>query len=138
MEKIIILSKNKGIVSKEELVDYAKFIKEHLQVEVEFSTPKLLGTQVTLHDVLEIYIAGKLGEKVVEKFIDVLLDGFIDWAKKRMKKETKSRPKSITIYGPDQKVLKAVTFVEDNKLEDNTNKEKAQPRPPKDSEPFDE
>ncbi|HSZ35325.1 MAG TPA: hypothetical protein VK772_18570, partial [Puia sp.] len=56
MEKIIILSKNSGIVSKDELSGLALGLKGKLNNNIEFSTPKQLGTQVTLHDVIEIWL----------------------------------------------------------------------------------
>ena len=58
MEKIIIVSRNKGIVSKEELLPLAILLRDSLSVPVEFNTPQHLGTQVTFHDVIEVWVNG--------------------------------------------------------------------------------
>ena len=140
MDKIIIVSKNAGIVSKDELKDLASNLKEKLDVNIEFSTPKLLGTQGTYHDVIEIWlILDRLSKtKVGDKIIDVIIDNFVEWAKKRMKTEKNKRPKSLIIYKKDKKVIKSITFNEKQEVEDNSNNQDQPPYPPKESESFDE
>lgn len=140
MNKLIIVSKNKGIVSKEELSNLAENIKKQIDVEVQFSTPKQLGTQVTFHDVIEFWlIVDRLaGTKFGNKVVDSLLELFSEWAKHKLKKENKPRPKSLTIYGPKGEVVRNVT-VNENSEESYPEKEKNyKPNPPKesDSEPF--
>jgi hypothetical protein len=147
MEKIIILSKNSGIVSKDELSGLALGLKGKLNNNIEFSTPKQLGTQVTLHDVIEIWLVldrlgktetgKKIKEKISDKIIDLIVSEFLDWAKKRMKTEKKKRPKSLKIIESDEKLLKSITLDEDDKLIENVEKDFI-PMPPKDAEPFDD
>lgn len=139
MNEIIILSKNIGIVTKEELKDFASALQEDTGVNVFFSTPKNLGTQVTFHDVIEIWLGiyttykTKLGEKVVDKILDL----FWDWAKKRLSTEKKPRPKTLTIYNNEKNIIKIITIDATGKKEDTTHEGKLYPSiPPEDVEPF--
>lgn len=132
MEKIIIVSKNKAIVSKEELLSLAKNITSRVGADVFFSAPEQLGTQVTFHDVVELWIEFK----VTEKILDTLFDLFKDWAKEKLKQEKKPRPKSVTIYGSDGQVVSGLTVDENGEAQQLSEKKNVTPFPPKNSEPF--
>ncbi len=107
---------------------------------MEFYTPKFLGTQVTFHDVIEVWLlfAGKkVFDKVFDKTLDKTIDAFIEWAKKRMSSEENKRPKSLSIYDENCKRIKSVTLNTKGQVEDNSDKEQLlKPRMPEESEPF--
>ena len=138
MDTIIILSKNSGIVPKEELTEFAvSFQKEDFKVL--FSTPKQLGTQVTLYEVLEIWIdVSKVGGVLIaEKVVEIALESFWTWAKKRMQSEKKPRPKTLTIYNNEKKIIRIITINEKGERIDETEKKESYPpRPPKETEDF--
>ncbi len=144
MYKIIVVSKNKGIVSKDELSTFAASLKSSLDAEVEFYTPEFLGTQVTFHDVVEVWllfegkkVLGKVFDKMIDKTLDKTLDAFIKWAKERLSSEENKRPKSLSIYDENRKKIKSVILNTKGEIEDNTEEEQLiKPNTPKKSEPF--
>jgi hypothetical protein len=119
MNKIIIVSKNIGVVSKEELKPLASCLMSELNVNIEFSTPKMSGTQVTLHDVIEFWIIveGLTKGKVSEIVYETLVKEFVSWAKAKLRKEKKPRPKTVTIYDQYGKPITAVTVNEHGETE---------------------
>jgi hypothetical protein len=139
MDKIIIVSRNQGIVSKGELENLANDIKNNVGAEVHFSTPKRLGTQVTFHDVIEFWVLLKTfaDTAIGKRIVDTLIELFKDWAKLKLTKEKKKRPKTVTIFGPDGKVLSRVTVKEDGTDEIDIRDENSRWGLPEDSEPFD-
>lgn len=137
MLKAILVSKNSGIVSKEELQPLANDLKNELGVNVEFYTPKELGTQVTGWHVIEIWLIDT-GEKVaVTTLVTEMVKRFLKWARNRQAKSKKPRPQSFTIYGPDGKVISSNVVDSEGNLKTDEKKLHYPPRPPKDSEPFD-
>lgn len=140
MEKIIIVSRNKGIVSKEELLPFAILLRDSLFVPVEFNTPQHLGTQVTLHDVIEVWINlknSKLLDITLTAFVEEIIKSFVKWSKKRLFSEKQKRPKSLSIYDNQRNRIKSITINIEGEVEDNSQKEQIfTPTPPKVSETF--
>jgi hypothetical protein len=102
-----------------------------------YFTPKELGTQVTLWDVIELWIGAEGVKTAVKTIVPIAIKHFISWAKKRRGKEMKPRGKSFTIYGPDGKIVSSTVLNEYGEVEDQTEKDKPYPpRRPKDTEPF--
>ena len=138
MSKLVLVSKNSGIVSKEELEPLAIDLQNQLGINVEFYTPKELGTQVTGWHVIEMWLKDTGASIVVSTLITESVKCFCKWAVKRQSKQKKPRPQSFTIYGTDGKIISSNVVDSNGKLNDNEKKSRYPPRPPKSSESFKE
>lgn len=80
--------------------------KSDPECEVEYSVKEQRGFGVTWWEVLYVWVPwGVISSAIAKKIVEVLAD----WAHRRIKGERKgSRPRSVTIYGPDGKVLKKI------------------------------
>lgn len=140
MDKIIIVSRNTGIVSKEELLPFAISLRDSFSFPIEFNTPQHLGTQVTLHDVIEVWVNlknSKLFDIVLTAVTEEIIKSFIKWSKNRLFSEKQKRPKSLSIYDNQRNRIKSITINIEGEIEDNSQKEQIFiPTPPKTSELF--
>ena len=140
MEKIIIVSRNAGIVSKEELLPLARSLRDSFSIQIEFDTPEHLGTQLTFHDVIDIWVKftdSKLFEISATVLIEEIIKSFIKWSKKKLLSEKQKRPKSLSIYFNSKERIKSITINIEGEVEDHSKEEQIFiPTSPKDSEPF--
>lgn len=137
MSKLILVSKNAGIVSKDELKEFADEIQEATKLEVQFNTPEHLGTQVTPWEVVELWIGKEVAKETIKVIVPAAIKTFSEWARKRRGKEKKPRPKSFTIFGPDGKVVSSNVVNESGEIEDQTKKDRQSiGKRPNKSEPF--
>ena len=141
MEKIIIVSRNAGIVSKEELLPLARSLRDSFSIQIEFDTPEhLYILQVTFHDVIDIWVKftdSKLFEITATVLIEGIIKSFIKWSKKKLLSEKQKRPKSLSIYFNSKNRIKSITINIEGEVEDHSKEEQIFiPTPPKDSEPF--
>jgi hypothetical protein len=137
MKQIIIESQNPNDIQKDDLFDVAEKINKETEIVVTFGSREQVGYGVTWYEVLHVWLpdAGKV-------LLGTVLKELIFWARDRMKKKSKTRPKSINIYGPNGEVLKSVVIKnQDDNVEDKTEEpksiqEKYARKPPERFEPF--
>lgn len=146
MQKIIIVSKNKGIVPKEDLIEFAKGLKKSTGLPIDFYTPSVLGTQVTFHDVIEVYIilerlsktdAGKHVQARIKEIVLKIKESYVLWAKNKLNQEQTKRPKSLLIKNETGEKIQSITVTTKGQIEDTTKESLPYKElPPEDSQPF--
>ena len=119
MKQITIKPNNPNVVKPEDAEELANAIKNlHPDYDVNVLSKELLGTGVTLWEVVEIAIVSELTRGLVKHIIKLATN----WARERFKKQgVYASPKYFRIYGPNDKPLKAfVLKTPDSKPEDLT------------------
>lgn len=123
MDQITIRPKSSADIkpdSAEHLADELRALYPDQVVTVDYydqMDPSRRG--VTWYQVVHILLSvGKLAEGPI---VGAMVSKAIDWARSRFKEKSTKRPVSISIYGPDGKVVKSVLVKDDvSEPEDRT------------------
>jgi len=102
---IIVHTKNPLDIPPAELDDLANSIRDldsSYQVEITSGDPR--GVAVTWWEVIQVHVPW---EQLEGALAAALIDVIVHWVRNRFKKSPR-RPKSATIYGPDEQVLKKI------------------------------
>ncbi len=88
----------------EDLAEHIRDLDSSYDVQIESGEPPRVG--VSMVEVVECYVPWTVVSAAALRILEALL---IDWLRKRFEK-VPERPKSVVIYGPDERVLETVSL----------------------------
>jgi hypothetical protein len=117
---------NPSDLSDEEMLRLENVLRGAGVESVERAERPRRGYAVTWWQVVGIYVGARAGDALISAVVTAV----VDWTKERF--ESRARPQSVTIYGPDGDVIKAIEVLNEGEVRDVTDEKEGEKRPPPD------